>query len=68
MAPNSSAATAPKFLPAETERRRAAAGGGCGEDQEAIVADSDTGPPHREPAAKPQDYDFYTLLPGDETA
>lgn len=38
-------------------------------DQEAIVADSDTATAATgEPAEKPQDYDFYTLLPGDETA
>lgn len=38
-------------------------------DQEAIVADNDTATAATgEPAEKPQDYDFYTLLPGDETA
>jgi cell division protein FtsN len=38
-------------------------------DQDAIVADSDTATvATEEPAEKPQDYDFYTLLPGDETA
>lgn len=37
-------------------------------DEDAIVADSDSATAATEPAAKPQDYDFYTLLPGDETA
>lgn len=38
-------------------------------DQEAIVADGDTATAATgAPAEKPQDYDFYTLLPGDETA
>lgn len=37
-------------------------------DQDAIVADSDSATAATEPAEKSQDYDFYTLLPGDETA
>lgn len=38
-------------------------------DDDPIVADSDTATAATgEPAEKPQDYDFYTLLPGDETA
>ncbi len=37
-------------------------------DQDAIVADSDSATAATEPTEKPQDYDFYTLLPGDETA
>lgn len=37
-------------------------------DEDPIVVDGDTGATTTEPAEKPQDYDFYTLLPGDETA
>ncbi len=37
-------------------------------DDDPIVADSGSGSATTEPAEKPQDYDFYTLLPGDETA
>ena len=36
--------------------------------EDAIVAESDRATAATEPAEKPQDYDFYTLLPGDETA
>ena len=37
-------------------------------DGEPIVNDSDAPAVTTQPAAKPQDYDFYTLLPGEETA
>ncbi len=38
-------------------------------DDDPIVADGDSATAATgEPAEKPQDYDFYTLLPGDETA
>lgn len=37
-------------------------------DEDPIVADGDGATAATEPAEKPQDYDFYTLLPGDETA
>jgi cell division protein FtsN len=37
-------------------------------DGEPIVNDSDAPAVTTERAAKPQDYDFYTLLPGEETA
>ena len=37
-------------------------------DGEAIVDETQTQSATTEPAAKPQEYDFYTLLPGDETA
>lgn len=37
-------------------------------DQDTIVADSGSASAATGPADKPQDYDFYTLLPGDETA
>lgn len=37
-------------------------------DEDPIVADSGSATAATEPAEKPQDYDFYTLLPGDETA
>lgn len=37
-------------------------------DGEPIVGDSDTPTATAEPAPKTQDYDFYTLLPGEETA
>ncbi len=37
-------------------------------DEDPIVADSGSATAATEPADKPQDYDFYTLLPGDETA
>ena len=37
-------------------------------DDDAIVADSDSANAATESTEKPQDYDFYTLLPGDETA
>lgn len=37
-------------------------------DEDAIVSDSSGTTTATEPAEKPQDYDFYTLLPGDETA
>lgn len=36
-------------------------------DGEPIVGDGDTPTAATAPIAKPQDYDFYTLLPGDET-
>ena len=37
-------------------------------DEDPIVADNGSATTATEPAEKPQDYDFYTLLPGDETA
>lgn len=37
-------------------------------DDDAIVGETQTPSATTEPAAKPQEYDFYTLLPGDETA
>lgn len=37
-------------------------------DEDPIVADSGSTTAATEPVEKPQDYDFYTLLPGDETA
>jgi cell division protein FtsN len=37
-------------------------------NEEAIVADTGSATATTEPAGKTQDYDFYTLLPGDETA
>lgn len=37
-------------------------------DEDPIVADSGSATAATDPAEKPQDYDFYTLLPGDETA
>ena len=37
-------------------------------DEDPIVADNGSATAATEPADKPQDYDFYTLLPGDETA
>jgi cell division protein FtsN len=37
-------------------------------DGEPIVNDTDAPTVTAAPAAKPQDYDFYTLLPGEETA
>ncbi|MFZ2754145.1 MAG: sporulation protein, partial [Lysobacteraceae bacterium] len=37
-------------------------------DGEPIVGDSDTPATAAEPAPKTQDYDFYTLLSGEETA
>jgi cell division protein FtsN len=37
-------------------------------DSEAIVDETGTPGTATEPAVKPQEYDFYTLLPGDETA
>lgn len=37
-------------------------------DEDPIVADNGSTTAATEPTEKPQDYDFYTLLPGDETA
>lgn len=54
------------FRPAPNADAQPPALDGVGSD-EPLVGDSDTPATADAPATKPQDYDFYTLLPGDET-